>query len=122
MKVHTTTIEMLIALYNAGHQILTDEYDAEHEGEDALEGAAMDYMTSREHARFCGLFDNLDPEVRCELVALMQWARDHQTPSAADFDQLTTDAEVGPETGEMLFGINDLPDLWQRAYNQLEKR
>lgn len=119
MKVHITTIEILIALYNAGHQILEDEYDAEHEGEDALEGAAIDYMMSKEHARFCGLFDNLDPEVRCELVALMQLARDHQRPKAEDFDQLTTAAEVGPETGEMLFGIKDLPGLWQTALGQL---
>lgn len=121
MKVHTTTIEMLIALYNAGHQILEDEYDAEHEGEDALEGAAIDYMMSKEHARFCGLFDNLDLEVRCELFALMQLARDHEAPSAAEFQKLKTGVEVGSETGELLFGIKDLPDLWKTALNRLGK-
>ena len=120
MKVHTTTIEMLIALYNAGHQILQDEYDVEHEGEDALEGAAIDYMTSKEHARFCGLFDNLDQEVRCELVTLMQLARDHDTASVEDFEKLKINVDVGPETGKSLFGINGLPDLWHTALHQLE--
>ncbi len=122
MKVHKTTIEMLIVLYNAGHRILEDEYDAEHEGEDALEGAAIDYMTSKEHSRFCGLFDNLDQDVSCELVTLMQLARDDETASPADFEVLKTHVDVGPETGESLFGINGLPDLWHTAFNQLDNQ
>ncbi len=120
MKVHETTIEMLTALYNAGHQILDDEYDAKHEGEDAREGAAIDYMTSKEHARFCGLFDNLDDEVRRELVALMQLGRDRDTRTAADFEELKNTVAAGPESGEVLFGVKNLPELWKAALNLLK--
>lgn len=119
MNVHKETIEALSALYNQGHRILDDEYDAEHEGEDAQEAAAIDYMTSKARHRFCSLFDNLKEEVQRELIALMQLGREPDTHSSNDFKDLVDNATTGPEAGDALFGMTRLPEYWNASFNRL---
>ncbi|MEE9368800.1 MAG: hypothetical protein V3V05_08040 [Pontiella sp.] len=98
MKVHRATIEGLIDLYTLCHNIFDEEYNAEKESEDA----AMDYMTSPHRLKFCGIVDNLDPEVCRELVALMKLGCDNR--SADDFEGLKERAAVHPDTGNDLIG------------------
>jgi hypothetical protein len=119
MKVHKETIEVLIDLYTQSHMVLNKEYDAEREGEDAMEAAAMDYMSSPERARFCSIVDNLEDEVSRELIALMRLGREREDHSPEDFDRLKEKAAVKPDTGNYLFEEQRLAEHWRIALKML---
>jgi|GEM_PF-4789176 len=119
MRVHRETIDVLIDLYTQCHQVLEDEYDAGKDGEEAMEAAAMDYMSCPQRAKFCCMVDNLDPEVCRELIALMWLGREPEDHSLADFDGLKERAATKTDAGNYLMGKKRLPEHWRTALGML---
>ncbi len=120
MNVHIETIEVLSNLHSACRKVLDEEYDPHAEGEEALEAAAIDYMTCPERDQFYSLIDNLDHAVRQELAILMKLGRDNRSETAQeDFEQLTRNVIPGPELANELFGEQRLVEYWEAAQRML---
>jgi hypothetical protein len=115
MRVHKETIDVLIDLYFRCRKVFELEYDAKHEGADALEAAGTDYMVCPERFEFCSVVDDLENEVRLELIALM-WIGDPSNDSCpADFATLKKDAAKYPNVGNYLIDQTGLPEHWRAA-------
>jgi hypothetical protein len=119
MKVHRETIDVLIDLYTKCHEVLDNEYDPETEDEEALEIAALDYMTTPFRAKFCSVIDNLENEVFRELIALMWLGRESENHSPEDFEQLKERADAMPNDGNYLLAEKCLPEYWLAALERL---
>ena len=119
MRVHKETIDVLIDLYLRCRKVFEAEYDAKHEGSDALEAAATDYMVCPERIDFCCVVDDLEHEVRLELIALM-WIGDPSNDySPLDFEELKKGAVKYTNVGNYLIDQIGLPKCWRAALDAI---
>ncbi len=120
MKVHIETIDVLCNLYSRCRQVLDEEYDPDKQSEDALEIAAMDYMTCPERDQFFSVVNDLDDEIRRELIALVGIGKTNETDhAAAAFETLKKESVAGPDTANDLFGEQRLIEYWNTALKTL---
>jgi hypothetical protein len=119
MRVHKETIDVLIDLYLRCRKVFEAEYDAKHEGSDALEAAATDYMVCPERIEFCCVVDDLEHEVRLELIALMCIGDPSNDSSPADFAALKKGAVKYTNVGNYLIDQVGLPEHWRAALDAI---
>ena len=119
MKVHRATIEVLIDLYTQCHNVFDEEFHVETDDMDAMEAAAIDYMTSPVRARFCSLIKNLDDEVCQELIALMWIGRDGESHSFTEFEALKERVVPNQEIANELLAELRLPEQWRKGMQLL---
>jgi hypothetical protein len=76
----------------------------------------IDYITHPERAKFCCIVDNLDRDVRLELLALM-WLGRESASKKTDFPGLVEHAKTTTDDGDgrYLFGKAGLVDHWRRG-------
>ena len=122
MKTNRGTVEALIALYHQCHSRREERYGDEDADKPSVRvKEVLDYLTDPDLAKFCCIIDNLDRDVRLELLALLWLGREDDSTSD-DFVGWVEHAKTTTDDGEgsYLFGKAQLVESWRRGMEIME--